>query len=314
MTVNNKTTKPQPGQYHSRARWQRITGGLLATAIGVTIVYSLYWNILADEARVGFQKWADARRAEGYTVEFTTARLDGFPWRIRVVITDPVVSNPAEGWQWRGPSLTLSTRPWWLDQVQVSAPGRHLVTGKAINLDATAEALEVFVEWDDLVQMRLEAKEIVYRTPPLAGLGRTTQSLSLVTEATGGLPQSIGAAAMTRWRDQGGTVEIRSLAVRHGSLEIDGNGTLALNGDLQPVAAATLGMRGFIEVVDGLRDAGAIKAGSAELVKTVLAVLARGNGEKLKIPLSIQDGSLYIGPAMVARIPRLNWPGADSKP
>ena len=323
MMDENKTTKPQSGQCHSPAgRWRFLWGIIVAAPIAAA-GYGLYWNMLADQVRDGIGGWAADRRAEGYRIDYGPVRVDGFPFRIRVVIPAPVVSKPGgeRPWHWRGPALSVSARPWAWTRTQVRAPGRHLVTvtmpGKTLHLDLTAGALDVSVDWGGgptpPLQVRLRVKDVSYRSAPVAGLGRTTQRLDVNAELTGGWPKIPDAAAMAQWRDNGGTVEIRSLAVRHGPLEMDGDGTLALDGDLQPLAAFSLGVRGFIEAVDGLRDAGVIKARPAELAKTVLALLGGsgrdGEGGRIKVPLSIQDKSLYIGPVAVARVPPVHWSG-----
>ena len=169
------------------------------------------------------------------------------------------------------------------------------------------------------LEMRVGLKEISYRLSPVAGLGRKTEVLSLHAEVTGVPPRSHDAAAMAQWRDGGGTVEIRSLNVRHGPLEVDGDGTIALDENLQPLAAFSLGVRGFMEAVDGLKAAGVIKPRRAVILKTVLAMLAGGKGDakedargkRLKVPLSIQDEIIYIGPLVVGRVPPLHWPAGN---
>ncbi len=304
--------------------------GLVVAALLAAVVYGLYWNMLADQFLDGIEGWAEARRADGYKVDYGPVRVAGFPFWMRAVIAEPVLSKSGEkqSWHWRGPALTLSARPWRVTHTKAQAPGRHLVTvrtpGKTLNLDINVGTLDVFLKMSILsalpLEVRVEVKEITYRSPPVAGLGRRTETLSLHTEVMGVPPKFPDAAAMAQWRDQGGTVEIRNLNVRHGPLEVDGDGTLALDGDLQPLAAFSLGVRGFLEAVDALKAAGVIKPRGADLMKAILSVLASGQGwgeggakgdtkgKSLKVPLSIQDGNIYVGPLAVGRVPPIHWP------
>ena len=138
---------------------------------------------------------------------------------------------------------------------------------------------------------------------------------------TGVPPRSLGAAAMAQWRDDGGTVEIRKLDIRHGVLQMDADGTIALDGNLQPEGAFSLKVLGFLEAVDGFEAAGMIRPRGAEVLKAVLSVLASGKGKwageaeadpegkRIKVPLSIQNGIFYVGPLAMGRVPPLHWPG-----
>jgi hypothetical protein len=47
-----------------------------------------------------------------------------------VVMGQPVLSKSGEkqSWNWRGPALTISARPWRVTHTKAQAPGRHLVT------------------------------------------------------------------------------------------------------------------------------------------------------------------------------------------
>ena len=160
------------------------------------------------------------------------------------------------------------------------------------------------------VDLSANVETIQYGREPAPGLGRTTERLDLEASVTGGLPEGLGAEALSQWRDRGGTVEIRRLDVRHGPLDVEGDGTLALDGDMQPMGAFTFLVRGFLEALDRLGEAGVIEEGPARLAKTVLGMLARkhgGDGGELKVPLSIQERWLYVGPVALGRMPVLRW-------
>ena len=158
------------------------------------------------------------------------------------------------------------------------------------------------------LNLLVDADGIRYGREPWPGLGRTTERLDLEASVTGGLPERLDAEALAPWRDRGGTVEIRRLDVRHGPLAVEGDGTLALDGDMQPMGAFTFLVRGFLGALDRLREAGVIEDQPARLAKTVLGALARnhgGDGGELKVPLSIQERWLYVGPVALGRMPVL---------
>ena len=155
-----------------------------------------------------------------------------------------------------------------------------------------------------------QAEGISYPAPPVRGLGRTTARLVVQGSVTGQADDAPGALA--RWRDSGGTLEVKRFALDHGPLALDGDGTLALDDRMRPIGAFTLRVKGFEEALDRLTAAGVIKPYPAALAKTVMKALARKQGMpgagELKVPLSLQDGWLYVGPLAVAKLPPINWP------
>ncbi|MEE9318421.1 MAG: DUF2125 domain-containing protein, partial [Rhodospirillales bacterium] len=264
--------------------------GLIAVAALALIaaVYAGYWNYLAGQVRAGIEQWAADRRAEGHGAEYAAVAVGGFPFRLVAEISAPALvlagaaPGPARPWSWRGPSLIIEARPWALAKVRVLAPGRHRVTamagGKRRQYDIEAGALTATLDFTPgpvALTIALDASDIVYPREPVAGLGRTTKRLTLTIEVKGDLPPEIEAAAMARWRDSGGTLDVSRLDIRHGPLELTGDGTGALDADMQPIGAFTLSVRGFNEALDRLEAAGIIKPNPAALVKTVLNKLAR---------------------------------------
>lgn len=197
----------------------------------------------------------------------------------------------------------------------------------------TARGLAVRDSLGDL--MRLAAAEVAIRRPGAAGDGprpsldlmaevdglalrleripdmpRTTARAHLEASVKGPPPKALGRAALADWRDAGGIVEVKKLTFVHGSLAIAGDGTLALDADMQPIGAFSAGVRGYAELIDQLEAAGVIKPRPAAMAKAALGVLAgaqRPGGAEVRVPLSVQDRRLYLGPVPVLRFQPLAW-------
>lgn len=150
------------------------------------------------------------------------------------------------------------------------------------------------------------------RVPDKIGLplGPAVEALEINAGLMGSLAGGPIANALTQWRDAGGTIEIRRLNVTHGPLVLNADGTLALDGALQPVGAFTARIEGFFETVDGLKNRGLIRSRDAVTAKMVLGVLARRmkNGRTaLTLPISVQDRRLFAGPIPLIDIPEITW-------
>ncbi|HEX9569823.1 MAG TPA: DUF2125 domain-containing protein [Rhodospirillales bacterium] len=159
------------------------------------------------------------------------------------------------------------------------------------------------------LELTVAAAGAVFAVEPAPGLGRVTERFGLVAAVANTVPPALTGADLAKWRDHGGIVDVRQLSVRHGPLIADGDGTLALDAEMQPMAAFTIRVRGYDEVIDRLTATGAIKPQPAALAKAALGLLAgqQGAGGEIKVPLSIQDRRLYLGPVPVARLPAVVW-------
>ena len=147
-------------------------------------------------------------------------------------------------------------------------------------------------------------------------LGQDVSDLLVLGKILGELPPSSLVKALSKWRDGGGTVEVKQIRLRHGPLDVLANGTLALDKELQPVGAMTARIRGFFATVDRLRRAGLIRSRDAAMAKLVLGALARrpsgGGPSTVSLPLTIQKGKLYAGPVTLAELPVIDWGGGST--
>ena len=126
------------------------------------------------------------------------------------------------------------------------------------------------------------------------------------------LPASAGAEGLTAWRDDGGKVEIDSLALRWGALAVDAEGALSLDRRFRPLAAVTMTVRGHRALIDSLVQAGrigAVKGAAAKIALGALSDPAEDGG--IVVPLTAQDGWLTAGRWRVLRLPPVvSSPGA----
>ena len=120
-------------------------------------------------------------------------------------------------------------------------------------------------------------------------------------------------AAATAWRDVGGTVEIESVELRWGPLKMVAVGTMALDENLQPLAALTATITGFNETIDALTSTGAIQRNEADSAPPLLGLLAKpprllGGPPEITVPVTIQNQRLSMGPVALMTLPPIQWP------
>lgn len=163
-------------------------------------------------------------------------------------------------------------------------------------------------------ELRLTIAAERVNAPALARLplGNVLQRVLLEARLVGDFPLENVLESLGAWRDRGGTLELDKLDIRYGQLGVQASGTLALDRNLQPIAALTARLEGFLGAIDALREAGIIRPRDAAVAKLVLGALARrpagGGPRTLSLPLSVQDRKLSAGPVPLMDIPEIRWP------
>lgn len=252
--------------------------------------------------------------------------LDARPWRpSRLKLTAPgrhwlttVVAGRAREYDVAVEALILKLRVGRAGVARARLAVGGLVAteegaGEAVRLAAADVALRRAAEIEagrPALELTADAAGLALATEPVPGLGRVSERLGLTAAVVGAPPAAMTGDELAMWRDRGGVVEVRRLGVRHGTLAVDGDGTVALDSEMQPIAAFTVRVRGYDQTIDALTTAGVVKPRPAALAKAALGLLAAGQGAKdgeLKVPLSIQDRRLYLGPVAVARLPAVAW-------
>lgn len=101
--------------------------GLLAVIVIAAAGWSGYWFVGKTAASRGFERWFEARRAEGWVAEAAAVATRGFPNRFDTGFTDLVLADPETGLAWEAPFfqiLALSYKP---NHVIAVWPERQLV-------------------------------------------------------------------------------------------------------------------------------------------------------------------------------------------
>ena len=107
---------------------------ILLSIVVLSAVYTGVWYHLAGVVRIAVQNWAEARRAEGFTVGWDSYEISGFPAALRITIEKPIFgkASAAPGYEARAPLLVGEARPWAFRDWHVMAPrGAHLTVEPA---------------------------------------------------------------------------------------------------------------------------------------------------------------------------------------
>ena len=121
------------------------------------------------------------------------------------------------------------------------------------SLQANGIALDNDGSGEEALKTSIAVRDAVLPSDLAEGLGETLDFLDIDASVVGSISSEHGTnAAITAWRDAGGTLELTGLRIRWGPLGIETSGTIALDGAMRPIAALTADIIGYGDVIDAL--------------------------------------------------------------
>lgn len=188
--------------------------------------------------------------------------------------------------------------------------GREL---KAASLALSLDAIPTIRPGHDTATIFISGTIQDVVLPPVPGLLMEPRIalMEMAGQVMGPLPPGEALPALRQWSEQGGTVEIERLILDWEPITLAAEGTLAFDAQLQPLVALSARVRGYGDLMDRLAKAGTIDRSAAEAAKMLLSLLAKPDPQgrpAIAVPVTVQDGRLFLGPAPVARIPPIRWP------
>ena len=187
-------------------------------------------------------------------------------------------------------------------------PANREMTVATVEFDGTRPTTTPTTDTD--VAYDLSLKLIDLSAPALEGnpLGGTINQTALHLQLLGVPPAQWDDAGIKAWREAGGSVNANAFSLQWGQLAISGNGTLALDKEMQPEGALTTHMTGFEQALDSLAAAGWIKLSAASIAKLALGIASHpGPDGKASVdtPLTIQNRHVSAGAIKLGQVPEL---------
>ena len=310
-------TASTPGPRRSRAQGLEIeTAGTKVAGFPLRFEVSLQQPRVRD-TRNGWRWETDALRAEASAWDFSEVTvypdrhnavqvlLDGGEWReIDAQIDDGrLVVKLDDARQFR--EIALDLQGLEVEGVWPQGPARIgslIANGVALDNDASG---------DETLKTSIAVRDVTLPSGLGEELGETLAFLDIDASVVGPIPSERGTnAAITAWRDAGGTLELTGFRVRWGPLGIESSGTIALDAAMRPIAALTADIIGYGDVIDALIMSNMIPLGDAFIAKVAFNMLAEkpedgGPPVLRRVPVTAQDGTLFVGPVKIAALPPL---------
>jgi len=180
----------------------------------------------------------------------------------------------------------------------------------ADRLMVEVEALTDEIAWDIALQVEGARFHSQVPEPFIGEVPLLVANLTLRGDLPeGSLEQRLGA-----WRDNGGVIDVHALKLVWPPLDIEGEGSLSLDRQMRPLGAFTADVVGYRELVEAFEQMGRLTRNQAMMAGAGMDAIARTDEQgnrRLNVPLSMQDGHLYVGPLMLGDLPPLLPEGAS---
>lgn len=306
MTADEKTAKTVRAQNAVSKRRLRIAGiYTLALCALFAAIYSAFWFYAAHQLKQDALRIAEDFRARGIKMDSTPPALEGFPGAPRLryqnILLSPDDSAAADG----------------TNVQQAAKRGRAENTGG--NTDTAALAIpalsvQSFFTPGSSVHISLPRGAALYGAGrQIVSLDRLDADLTLPER----FPKNLSAPSLSRWRQSDtARLTLNALDIRRDSLNIHGNGYLALDDSLQPAGLFEINTTGHMALIDDLESGGILNTGAAAILRMALAAVSdRQNAQGaqvLETTIRIRNSALYLGPLRVASLPQFVWPADPS--
>lgn len=135
--------------------------------LGLAAAYSGYWHWLSGQLQAGLVDWIDARRAEGFRIDYGAMAREGFPFEAAIVMSRPAVARAHDrlAWQWRGESVRLALPVYRFDRLVVTAPDPNGIAirdgGREVSIDVQALHATLDFALATLTAVKVDARQVV---------------------------------------------------------------------------------------------------------------------------------------------------------
>nr|WP_254899086.1 DUF2125 domain-containing protein [Thalassococcus arenae] len=288
--------------------------------------WSGYWFWQSTTLRTEIERWFEDRRSEGWQAEYGDLAIRGFPNRLDITLTDPVLADPDTNLVWSAPFLQILSL--------VYKPGHHIlafadsqtVSGTDGAWQITSDGLRASVISEPggrIMRLGLEAAVLNLDGPDqalaLAGLAGAlhevetrprTYRVALSADAAAGRPGTLPQITTGRFdalaldaqvrfdqdwqrasvqdgRPQPERIELRLAEYRSGGLELKLAGDLDVDARGRADGSLSLKAVNWREMLAQARDAGRIGDGLAQTLEQGLGLLAGLSGNAQTLDLPL---------------------------
>ena len=267
----------------------------------------LDWEWRGNEVVAGIKPWSPNK----IDLRFPGTHQVTVPFGARGVTVFAAASRASGTFEFDSDGIPTAADLYFQDFDMLSEDGEESVSMSRAEVSGVTHAASTPAHQSATFELAVSGKGINLPLQLDVPLGRFINDIELQASLMGVFPSGDTTEAAIAWRDDGGTIEIHRLHLEWGPLVIEAGGTLALDAALQPIAGLSAIVRGYAETIDALVAKGIVQYSDGQTAKQVLGLLAKapkgGGPPELTVPLTLQNGWIYVGPVALARVSQIYW-------
>jgi hypothetical protein len=197
-----------------------------------------------------------------------------------------------------------------IKELETTPSWRPPVTADRLQLHGRPKPKEDSGEKSDEVtmdgqQIALRADNMVIEGMDDFPLGKRIADFSLSSILYGKVRKLPAEDTLAEWRDEGGFIDIEALNIDWGHGAISGKGAITLDEKLRPLGELETRISGYERILAALTETRQIDENTARTIGFGLGLLSKegDDGKRyIALPLSAQDGGVYLGPVYLMRL------------
>lgn len=194
-------------------------------------------------------------------------------------------------------------------RADAAAPAPRETTAATVTIVGGRPVLAPQKDTDVAADLTLRLDDVSAQAIEGNPLGSTVRRADIHLQLLGITPALWDAAGLRSWRDSGGTLNLSEIGLEWGPLKLTGNGTAALDPQMQPEGAFSTTLSGFESTIDAFAAAGWIKPQAGDVAKLALGLAARPGPDGKPVvttPITIQNRRISFGPVKLGTVPELH--------
>jgi hypothetical protein len=298
-----------------RAWRHRHLAGLVCLII--LLVWGSVWSFAAFQMGRILDHMIEQAAAKGLTFTYEKRYTNGTPFAVHAHL-DPLTITMQNGNSLRADESVFYLDLW--DWSAVSAKLRNGIDGKVMDQPFKAGIIKFGFEFpieeprnhtDTGLSLWLQPIGLDFEKEPPFALGNRMEEGFFRFRVMGPVPDFLDAKSLMAWNEASGLIEFDRFYLNWGPLTVTANGAISFDSKLRPEGAFSGRISGLDEAVGVLAAQGTMKDKQFALLRSALDVLSRpssltGSSDPI-VPITLQGGSIYLGPVKLMDLPMINW-------
>lgn len=175
---------------------------LLVIVLVAATAWAGYWVFGATASQKTTESWLEARRSEGWQVEYSDLTVRGFPNRFDTTLTDLVLTDPDTGLSWSAPFFQVFALSYQPNHLIAAWPNTQSFATPYQKITVETDAMTASLKVHPNTQLALDSATVVVENARLsstAGWKAAANSVNAAIRETVGIDQTydIGLEADT---------------------------------------------------------------------------------------------------------------------